>query len=273
MLRGRGVESYLVVYVGLALLWPLVALFERRAPATRLVRTKRGLTVDLAYWVITPLLTGTLARVLTLGVIATLGLSLGFGTDGPAFLARIERVTPFAKLPFLASFLLALLVADFLGYLSHRLRHTARLWRVHAVHHATTELTAIAAARLHPLDEAIDSLCISVPVILMGFPLPVFAALGPFFVLHTLLLHANVSWTFGPLGRVLSSPRFHRRHHAEGLPAVNFGGVFAFYDVFFGTFEMPTEDPQTFGVVERDVPGSVAGQLAYPFKRAWHALR
>lgn len=265
--------EYVVVYVGLAVLGPLFALLERRSPATPIARTKRARFVDLAYWIITPLFTGTLARLLLLGIVGLVGLAAGFGTDGNAFLGRIGTKLPFASLPFPAAFAVALLVADFFGYASHRLRHTVALWRLHAVHHGAEELTALTAARLHPLDEALDTILIGVPVLLLGFPLTVYAALGPFFILHTLLLHANVTWSFGPLGRVFASPRFHRRHHARDLPPANFGGVFAFYDVLFGTFAMPAEDVGVFGVIERDVPETVVGQLVYPLRRLAAAIQ
>ncbi len=264
--------EYLVVYVGLAILGPLFGWLERRRPATPFARTARARRIDLVWWLVTPLFTGTLARVLLLGVLALVARAAGFGTDGAGFLGRLQAFFPFARLPWPLAFVAALAIADFFGYLSHRLRHTAPVWRLHAVHHAAEELTALTAARLHPLDEALDTLVIGVPVLLLGFPLPVYAALGPFFVLHTLLLHANVTWSFGPLGRVFASPRFHRRHHARGLPPANFAGVFSLWDVLFGTFAMPEQDPGTFGIDERDVPESVFGQLAYPFRRLAAAL-
>jgi sterol desaturase/sphingolipid hydroxylase (fatty acid hydroxylase superfamily) len=255
-------RSYAVVYLGFVALAPLFLLAERRGP-----RSRRALRVDLAYWLVTPLFTGTLSRILTLGVIAVLARAAGDGADGPGFLARIQGRMPFLHLPFVVACPLALVVADFIGYASHRLRHTVALWRLHAVHHAAEELTTLTAARLHPLDEALDALLIGVPILLLGFPLSVYATLGPFFLLHTLLLHARVSWSFGPLGYVFASPRFHRRHHARDLPPKNYGGVFAFYDLVFGTFEMPAADPASFGIVERDVPETVLGQMAYPFRR------
>jgi sterol desaturase/sphingolipid hydroxylase (fatty acid hydroxylase superfamily) len=265
------VESYALVYVGLALLGPLFAFAERRAG--RFARSRSAIRVDLAYWVITPLFTGTLSRMLVLGVVAIVARVAGWGVDGQGFLARVQGAMPFGRLPFALAFPLALVIADFFGYASHRLRHTAPLWRPHAVHHAAEELTAITAARLHPLDEALDTVLIGVPVLFLGFSLPVFAALGPFFVLHTLLLHARLPWSFGRLGYVFASPRFHRRHHARDLPPANYGGVFAFYDLAFGTFEMPASDPSAFGIAERDVPESVLGQVAYPFRRLALLLR
>ncbi len=256
------VDSYAVVYLGLFLLAPLFEWIERGTP-----RTRAAVRVDLAYWLVTPLFTGTLSRLLTLGLVAVVARAAGHGADGPGFLARVQGAMPFARLPFFAALAVGLVIADGFGYASHRLRHTKGLWRAHAVHHGAEELTSLAAARLHPLDETLDAMLIGVPILLLGFPLAVYAALGPIFLLHTLLLHARVSWSFGPLGYVFASPRFHRRHHARELAPKNFAGVFAFYDLLFGTFEMPAGDPGPTGIVERDVPESLLGQLAYPFRR------
>jgi sterol desaturase/sphingolipid hydroxylase (fatty acid hydroxylase superfamily) len=259
--------EFLVVYVGLLVLAPIFAIVERRAPATPGSRSTRALRVDLTYWILTPVFTGTLSRLLIYGVLAVVGWSAGFGTNGPRFLAHAQALTPFSRWPWMVQFPIALVIADFIGYWSHRLRHTFAFWRLHAVHHGASELRALTAARLHPLDEALDATLIGVPVLLLGFSSPVFAMLGPFFVLHTLLLHANVAWSFGPVGTILASPRFHRRHHARDLPFRNYAGVFSLIDVVFGTFEMPERDAAPFGIVEQDVPESVLGQLAYPMKR------
>src|SRR5262249_26113059 len=147
------------VYLGFAVLAPLFLVAEGRGP-----RSRRALLVDLAYWLITPLFTGTFARLLTLGVVTVLARAAGHGADGPGFLARVQATMPFSHVPFPLTSPLALLLADFFGYASHRLRHTSALWRMHAVHHAAEELTALTAARLHPLDEALDSLLLGVPV-------------------------------------------------------------------------------------------------------------
>jgi sterol desaturase/sphingolipid hydroxylase (fatty acid hydroxylase superfamily) len=220
--------------------------------------------VDLAYWFVTPIVAGGLSRLLVLGLVAGVGMLAGHGTDGPAFLATRPLAATLSGAPFALVLAGALVVADGLGYASHRLRHVWVLWRLHAVHHGTRELTSLAAARLHPLDEILDAILIDVPLLLAGVPLPVVAALGPIFVLHTLLLHANVPWGFGSLGRVLASPLFHRRHHARDLPPANYAGVFAFYDVLFGTYAAP--EPSPCGIPDGEVPESVLAQLAYPFR-------
>lgn len=261
-------RSLLAVYVGLLVLAPAFWLLERLRPATPVSRTRRALFVDLGYWLVTPLATGTLSRGLVLGLVALFARLAGHDGEGAEVLARLEAGAPIARLPLPAQLGLAVVLADLLGYWSHRARHRAGLWRLHAVHHGAEELTALAAARMHPLDEMLDAALIDVPLLLLGFPFPVVAALGPFFVLHTLLLHANVPWGFGPLAKVLASPRFHRRHHARELPPANYAGVFSAFDVLFGTFDLPARDAAPFGVPARDVPESLLGQLAYPLLSA-----
>jgi sterol desaturase/sphingolipid hydroxylase (fatty acid hydroxylase superfamily) len=51
--------------------------------------------------------------------------------------------------------------------------------------------------------------------------------------------HANARISFGRLGdRLLISPRFHRAHHgirAAGQQSCNYGAIFPFWDMMFGT--------------------------------------
>ena len=48
----------------------------------------------------------------------------------------------------------------------------------------------------------------------------------------------------------------------------NFAPTFPFLDLAFGTFHMPKgETPCVFGIVDREVPSNLFGQLCYPFRR------
>ena len=55
------------------------------------------------------------------------------------------------------------------------------------------------------------------------------------------LQHANIAWTMGPVGRLVVSPIFHRRHHAIGIGhegrvhGCNFAVLFPLWDMLFGT--------------------------------------
>lgn len=259
----------LAVYLGLASLGTLFWALERWRRVSAIAPPQRRARV--AYWLLTPLFTGTLSRLVLLGAVGLLALALQLH-DGWALLDRIVATSPLGRLPLWASIPCMLLVADFFGYWSHRVRHGAALWAVHAVHHAPEEMQALDAAQLHPLDELFDTLVIGLPVLLLGLPFSLYAALGPFFILHTLMLHADLPWTFGPFRHLLASPAFHRRHHARDLPAANFGGVFAFWDVFFGTYAAPPAQAAACGVAARDVPRSVGGQLVFPLGKAVDAL-
>jgi sterol desaturase/sphingolipid hydroxylase (fatty acid hydroxylase superfamily) len=150
----------------------------------------------------------------------------------------------------------------------HRLFHRPRLWPFHAVHHSSTEVDWLSAVRLHPVNDVLARIVQAAPI-LLGFPATVLAVYVPFISFYAILLHANVSWTFGPLRYVLASPTFHRWHHTterEGLDK-NFAGFLPLWDMLFGTFYMPPgKQPQLFGVLHNDVPQDLIGQLLYPFR-------
>jgi len=97
------------------------------------------------------------------------------------------------------------------------------------------------------------------------------------------LSHANVRFGFGPvLDKLLVDPRFHRLHHMRvdpqrpNLHNCNFGQVFAFWDVLFGTALYGEPLRPTGGgdpMVGRDnALGLVALQLE-GLKRFWGAVR
>lgn len=207
--------------------------------------------LDVSYWLfLTPFVSGLMTRFATLGAIALLAsvatrptLSLGFWIELP----------------------LALLLADIVGYWSHRMRHCGILWRFHAIHHSATELDALAAARMHPVDDVIDNTLVGTVLFVAGFSAEMIFAIGPILFLHIALIHADVTWDFGALRRVFVSPVHHRAHHEVG-PGKNFAGMFSCVDLMFGTYEEPTGAPHGAG---EPIPESLVAHLAWPFhKRA-----
>jgi hypothetical protein len=55
--------------------------------------------------------------------------------------------------------------------------------------------------------------------------------------------HSNTNLGFGPLGRVVVSPNFHRIHHQlEGPQDVNLGFVLTVWDQLFGRAVFPSEE-------------------------------
>jgi sterol desaturase/sphingolipid hydroxylase (fatty acid hydroxylase superfamily) len=134
-------------------------------------------------------------------------------------------------------------VFDLAHYWSHRLCHRVpALWELHRYHHSAPEMTVLTALRDHPMERAFTSLVIAVPAALIALPVQ------HFIVIHTLaktvglLKHSNLLSNWGWFGRyVLQSPAAHRVHHSSD-PAhynANFGSLFQFWDVVFGTAVHP----------------------------------
>lgn len=202
--------------------------------------------LDVTYWCFfTPFVTGVLTRLTTLGAFGLL-----------AFL--IERST--LSFGFWIELPLALVYADFVGYWSHRMRHRDLFWRFHAIHHSPTKLDALAAARMHPIDDMIDNTLVGAALFVAGFSPQVIFAIGPILFLHIALTHADVSWSFGPLRKIFVSPQNHRAHHQIGA-ARNYAGMFSFIDVIFGTYG--ESDKQEYGSGEA-IPESLLGHLMWP---------
>jgi sterol desaturase/sphingolipid hydroxylase (fatty acid hydroxylase superfamily) len=205
--------------------------------------------LDLGYWLFfTPLITGMLTRLATLGIFAV-------------FAAFATRMT--LDLGFWIELAPALLLADLVGYWSHRMRHGRVLWQVHAIHHSATRLDALAAARMHPIDDVIDNTLVGVALFAAGFSVETIFWMGPILFAHIALTHADVAWDFGPLRRILVSPAHHRAHHEVGA-AKNYAGMFAFIDVAFGTFGESAGRQHGPGEY---IPESMTAHLLWPLRK------
>ena len=172
---------------------------------------------------------------------------------------------PFWILIFIGVFI-GVFIGDFVGYWRHRLEHTPLLWPAHAVHHSDMQMTWLALERFHPINRlttfAIDS------GVLLVLGLPVEVVLANNFVRHYYgyFVHADLPWTFGPLGRIFVSPAMHRWHHAADKAAfdTNYATVFSVFDQAFGTFRVPGTCTAPLGVTDT-IGTSLGSQLSYAF--------
>ena len=256
--------------VGLAGFGVLFAVLERLQPARPQQRVfRRGFGTDALYWFFTPLVTKPLTSVV-IGACVVLAAILAGVQPSAEHLEAFFNARGFVDtLPLWLQVLLFFLLADLLGYLAHRLLHAPRLWPVHAVHHSSQEVDWLSAVRVHPLNDLFARLVQALPLVLFGFSPLLLVAWVPVLVFYSLLQHANVGWTFGPLRYVLVSPAFHRWHHAEARgEACNFSSIFPVWDLIFGTFHLPDEtSPPRYGTPEDDVPAGLFGQMVFPFRR------
>jgi len=179
--------------------------------------------------------------------------------------------------PLLAQLPLALVVAEFFQYWSHRLSHTWEpLWRLHATHHSAPRLYFLNAARFHPLDIAIDTAAGVIPLALLGCPVPVQVLFALFSGVFGYLQHANVRVSLGPLNYLFSMAELHRWHHAKDLREANtnYGSNLIVWDLVFGSFYWPRdrEPPEQIGIPDLPAfPQTFWNQLISPFR--WRAIR
>jgi sterol desaturase/sphingolipid hydroxylase (fatty acid hydroxylase superfamily) len=266
--------TVLSLAIGLLVLSGVFWLVERRQARVASTRRSRADTrVDLAYWFFTPLVTRAITRVAVGLSFVVIAFWQGLSLDELRSVVA-TRQTWATALPLWVQVPLILLLADLLAYWTHRIFHGRLLWRFHAIHHSSTAVDWLSSVRLHPVNDAVARVVQVIPLYWMGFNAAALAAFVPFLTFYALLLHANVTWSYGPLRYVIASPVFHRWHHTteeEGLDK-NFAGLFPFIDLAFGTFYMPPgRQPSRFGILHDDVPPRLIAQLLYPFRRAKHS--
>jgi len=251
----------------LAICWPM----ERFA---RLERWPdgRAVTVDIFYTVlnrigIMPLVTFVLFYQLQVWL-------SGWLTDRGWVPPTLEGVFPFLMGHQALTFCIYVLVLDCADYWRHRLSHQFRWWyAIHSVHHAQRQMTFWSDDRNHVLDDVIAFCWFLTLGLLIGIPPMQFPLIILLLRLLESMSHANARIGFGRLGdRLLVSPRFHRAHHgirAAGQASCNYGAIFPFWDILFGSADFDrafvrTGDPSA---EEAMATGSWWAQQAAGFRR------
>ena len=173
-----------------------------------------------------------------------------------------------------------LAIFDFFYYWHHRFQHRIpALWATHRLHHSIESLNALAAYRIHWLEEPLRIFTIVVPMSLLLQITPVQGAWIAFALAQIgILIHSNLRLPYGRLTPVLVGPQLHRLHHssADEHQDKNYAGAFPFWDILFGTYISPRrgEWPPT-GLRGGEHSGNVFEETAHPFlawgkaTRAW----
>jgi sterol desaturase/sphingolipid hydroxylase (fatty acid hydroxylase superfamily) len=265
----RATGWLLVGLVQLAIMLTVIHLLERWRPVEPL-RDRAAVRVDIVYTLIHRL--GLFRLMLFFSIdplwdalVAALRLQ---GVQGWSLDAMLPGLTDHA----LVSFVIYLVVFDFVDYLLHRAQHRYHWWwQLHALHHSQRQMTMWSDNRNHLLDDVLRDSTFVLVALVLGVPPAQFVALVAFTQLLESLSHANVRMSFGPvLGRLLVSPRFHRLHHTIGLGhesrgpgslgGHNFAVLFPLWDMLFGTArfddvyeptgirdQLPTEGSRDYG--------------------------
>jgi sterol desaturase/sphingolipid hydroxylase (fatty acid hydroxylase superfamily) len=269
--RGQMVGPALFVVVA------VIILAARRWPAVRRPMLSSAHLVDAGYLA---LFAVAVVPVLTL-------VQTGFGVE----VSRHARFLLLGRLPLAPRMVIVaatLVGIDAMNWALHVANHrAAALWRLHALHHSQEDMSVLTTFRTHPLihasylPAALPALTLAASGTLPGTALIVYGCL-------VTLPHANLRWSFGPLGRIFVSPAYHRLHHSTVplIPsgAVNMGFVLVCWDRLARRAVFPSGgDPIATGIAGRPVPveqsaggpgragvvglaGVILAQLTQPFR-------
>jgi sterol desaturase/sphingolipid hydroxylase (fatty acid hydroxylase superfamily) len=263
--RARAVGPVLLVFIA------VILMAEQFWPAVPRPLLSRAHLVDASYLL---LYAAIVMPLLTL-------VETGFDTE----IGRHAHFLELARLPLGSQVVVSALILigiDAMNWGAHVANHRSlTLWRLHALHHSQEDMSVLTTFRTHPLVHAsylpslFPALILGASGVVPGIAIVIYGCL-------VTLPHANLRWTFGPLGRVFVSPAYHRLHHARSpideRGTVNFGFVLVTWDRLIRRAEFPTNGvPIATGLSDRSVPieqtssarGTprvVLAQLAQPFK-------
>jgi sterol desaturase/sphingolipid hydroxylase (fatty acid hydroxylase superfamily) len=221
----------LAVVLGTLERWrPVEAVVDRHAVRIDILYTllqRLGLVAFLSFALVTPMVDWIEAEVRFAGL------------SRPNLDQLLPGVT---DTPFV-SFVIYLIVLDLADYWIHRGQHRLSWWwHLHAVHHSQRQMTFWSDSRNHLVDDLLRDALLATLAVLIGVAPGQFVMLTILFRVLQSLQHANLRLRYGGLlERLLVSPSYHRLHHAIGYghegPArgINFGVLFSFWDVVFGT--------------------------------------
>lgn len=147
------------------------------------------------------------------------------------------------------SFVLCVLLFDFLFYWAHRWGHEVNFfWGAHAVHHQSEEYNLSVALRQSWFHNAI-AFFIFLPIPLLGFDPMIFGVAAVSHTLYQFWIHTKAVYKMHPwLEYWLNTPSHHRVHHAINPEYIdkNHGGVLIIWDRLFGTFAEEKADKEIY---------------------------
>jgi sterol desaturase/sphingolipid hydroxylase (fatty acid hydroxylase superfamily) len=249
----------------------LILLAERRWPAVPRPLLSRAHLVEAGYL--------ALFAFIVLPLVTMVQTGLGVEIERHASFLLVSRLPLVPQVVVTGVVFVAI---DVMNWGAHVANHgSAGLWRLHALHHSQEDMSVLTTFRTHPLVHA-SYLPILLPALVLGANGAVPGAALIAYACLVTLPHANLRWTFGPLGRVFVSPAYHRLHHVaspiDGRGTVNFGFVLVRWDRLSGRAAYPTGGlPPRTGIAGRPapveqsasgarVPRVVRSQLAQPFR-------
>ena len=257
-------QAAAIVFGLLRTLAPAAALFALLALVTKgrdIVATLRGVRSEAV--------TNVLIFFFNAGL-----LLLFFNPAVAAVSSAFDRSRPMAgfwsQLPEVLVVVIAIVVIDLVAYWRHRAEHSRLLWRIHATHHADTQLHWMSVHRKHPLGKLLSVFVDNALVLAIGVPAWAILAAALVRTWWGYFTHADLPWTLGVFGKVMLSPAAHRLHHIrdEELMGSNYGNTVAVWDLLFGTYRDPSPHLNCETGIEEGTRGFL-GELVRPWDKRY----
>lgn len=156
-----------------------------------------------------------------------------------------ENIAPIQIEFTLFTWIIGLIVTDFIAYWFHRLSHEINfLWAAHIVHHQSEELNITTVFRVSFL-AVIYRAFFFIWMAFAGFDVFTIVTTGVFLGFYQLFTHSRVIGKLGIIEKFMTTPSHHRVHHAtnEKYLDQNYGHIFIIWDRLFGTFVEEQEEP------------------------------
>lgn len=186
------------------------------------------------------------------------------------------------QLPFIVSFIAALLIGELLPYIYHRVSHTGNpnsivsmfLWKIHSIHHLPESLNWFKTNWIHPINIFLNAVLKIVPLLILGFNDQVIFAVSVTHVVIAYISHANIQTKTGFLDYIIVTPQVHHFHHSQKLEeAENFGNIIPFWDIIFGTYYNRKGAVEKVGVIKGHISyprhQNYIQQLSFPFRKMY----
>ncbi len=253
----------LSIWLGLLII--IFVPLERFSPQNKQKVFRQEFLIDVSYYFLNSLLP-KLLLVLPLSIVA--GVVHLLGPSG--------LYAGIASLSVGTRFFFAIVVGELGSYWGHRWMHEFPvLWQFHAIHHSAKEMDWLVNTRAHPIDIFFIRLCGLVPIYLLGLAQPTGQTIDVvpllyvvFGTIWSFVIHANLSWRFGWMEKLISTPAFHHWHHTNDGPEYydkNYAAIFPWVDQLFGTFYLPRNRwPGKYGI-DQSIASDLTGQLLNPF--------
>ena len=197
--------------------------------------------------------TGIFFKIVTLGiyVVVERNLSIQKFFDVPA----VPYGAPFfgaeafpffgVNWPEFLSWAAVFVAVDFLYYWVHRTSHEVNiLWAGHVVHHSSEEYNLGVALRQSSL-HGLFTWVFYMPLAFAGVPWQMYVVSWGLNLIYQFWIHTRAVGKLGWFEYVFNTPSLHRVHHGINPKYIdkNHAGVFMFWDLMFGTYQVEEEEP------------------------------